>query len=276
MMDWSRHDFLGRIAALAAEIPSAPEIYIHCGAEFQLNGIFDEPPQLLKAGKDWDDGLGDQPNLDGALPELLFGTVAGVPVMAAMHCRSYAEGGGIRPVIFPDALAYRLGARKFIYIDAGISLDAELKPGKWAMLTDFISSYGFSPLDGLHPYLPVPFPNLGSALSQFLNSEIINAIAESEPVPMLCSCCGIPGFQQLSPAAADKARNDGAAVVAADLVLHLPFACALGCDASAMILAVSQMLPGYYPAAVREDYTETCRFFSPHLRRALKKAIPEI
>lgn len=275
-MKWRNHAFLAGVTELAAAIVPQPRIYLHFGAEFDIARLFDREPLSLVCGQDWDDGMGGTPNPDGFVPELLFGSVSGIPVMAAQHCRSCADGGGVQPIIFPDALAYRLGARDFIYLDAGISLEGELKAGKWAMLTDFISNYGFSPLDGMHSFMPIPYPNLGETLSQYLNSEIINALGENEPIPLLCTCCGVPGFQQPTPATADRARNEGAAIMVGDLVLHLPFACALGCRSAALTLAVSQMLPGYYPAVARDDFTETCKYCSRQLMRALKIAIPEI
>ena len=181
-MKWRDHAFLAGVTELAAAIVPQPRIYLHFGAEFDIARLFDREPLCLVCGQDWDDGMGGTPNPDGFVPELLFGSVSGIPVMAAQHCRSCADGGGVQPIIFPDALAYRLGARDFIYLDAGISLEGELKAGKWAMLTDFISNYGFSPLDGMHSFMPIPYPNLGETLSQYLNSEIINALGVTDSV----------------------------------------------------------------------------------------------
>ena len=275
-MNWQKHDFLSGIVEVAQTIMPRPRFYLHVADHFNLRGLFDSEPLILTAGENFFDNLGGKCNFSGALPHIVLGEVAGVSVMVATNCRTLADGGGVEPVLYPDVLAYHLGARNFIYIDTGISLNPDLKPGKWAMLTDFMSDYAISPLDGLHPFLPEPYPNLGDAFSQYLNSEIINSMSEKEPAPLLCTALGMPGYAQPTPAAAQRAHADGADIILRDLVLHLPLACALQCRTSAMVLAVAQMLPGTFPRITPGDFADTADFCSTQLIRTLRRCLPEI
>ena len=179
-------------------------------------------------------------------------------------------------VLFPTAVAEELGARRHIYVDTAISLDPELKAGKWGMLTDFINGYALSPLDGLHGLLEKPYPDLTDVFSQHQNSEIINALAEFGPPPRLCTFYGHPGFHACTRAEARLARNAGAELIGHDLVLHLIFSHALGCRVSALLLAGAQLLPDGGAPVRREEMRGTGHFCSAQLVNGLRKALAEL
>ena len=263
-------------AALRERLPGQPppQYYLHFGADYDLSRLFDAPAErfFLAQCSEWEGGA----NLDGEEPELRFGLCAGVPVVASCGGRRHAEGVGMAEVLFPTAVAEELGARSHIYVETAISLDPELKPGKWGMLTDFINGYAVSPLDGLHGLLDNPYPDFSEAFSQHQNSEIINALAEFGPPPRLCTFYGHPGFHACTRAEARLARAAGAEFIGHDLVLHLVFSHALGCRVSALLLAGAQMLPNGGARVTREEMRGTGHFCSPQLVNGLRKALAEL
>ena len=252
-----------------------PDYYLHFGAEYTLRELFDQPPEFIP----WTDLLPElppDPNLDGAQPAFLVGRCQDVPVLAATGNRRVAEGFGHRMALFPTALAASLGIRNHLFLDTAVSLSPDFKTGKWGMLTDFISDFSFSPLEGLHGLLPTPCPNLSDALNQIQNAEVLNALAEYGDPPRLCTYHGLPGFQLPTAAEANRTRRDGGDFLGHDLVLHLILAHAWGCRVSALALAGIQLLPGTRSHFQREDMLETSRLCSRQLTQGLRRAIREM
>ncbi len=267
----------GAAQALGSRFPQGapPHFYLHFGAEYALGELFDQPPEAIP----WTDLLPDfpsDPNLDGAIPTFLAGLCLGVPVLASVGNRRVAEGFGHFPALFPTALAAYLGIPNHIFLDTAASLSPEFKIGKWGMLTDFVSDFSFSPLEGLHGLLPTVCPNLSDALSQIQNAEVLNALAEYGDPPRLCTYHGTPGFQLPTAAEANRIRRDGGDFLGHDLVLHLILAHAWGCRVSALALAGIQLLPGTRSLFRREDMLETSRLCSRQLTQGLRRAIREL
>ncbi len=248
--------------------------YVHCGADYGMAGLFDEAPRefLLSELSGEDGGL----NLDGEEPRLLLGVVHGVPVAVASGVRRVAEGRGHLPALFPTALAARWGVRNHLFLDTAASLSPEFKAGKWGILSDFVSHFAFSPLEGLQGLLAHPWPDLSEALDQVQNSELVNALAEFGDPPRFCTVHGVPGFQLPTEAEAQRIRADGGDFLCHDLVLHVALSHAFGCRVSALVLAGVQLLPGRRSRFCREDLLETGKFCSKALRQGLRKAVREM
>ncbi|MBR6470906.1 MAG: hypothetical protein IKS83_03845 [Victivallales bacterium] len=253
----------------------SPRYFLRFDGGFDLTGLFDEEPQQRELLPH--PALPDWPNADNEPPLLLYGHCGGVPVLAHAGGWRTADGHGVLPALFPAAVAHAAGARNAIFFDCALSLNPDLKAGRWAMLTDFINGYAFSPLDGLHRDLERPFPNLSEALSQFQNSEIINALGAMGETPMLCTYLGRPGFHLATPAEAAVAHAQGADLVGHDLVLQLIFASAMAFRTSGMVLAGAQFLPGADVSRLtRQDFQEAAKFRSRQLMRTLRQAIAEL
>lgn len=256
----------------------APQLYLHFGCRFPLEGLFDpqQPVHCCTAGEF--DGTGDYPGMDGDAPQMRMGHIGGVPAMVVTGPRTLADGEGMLPVLFPDALAAALGCRSCILVDCGVSLNPDLKISGWAMLIDFINRFALSPLDGLHRMLKRHYPDLGGAISQYHTSEVINALAGNDgPVPLLCTAAGVPGFHVCTPAEAGACRKDGADMVVHDMVLHVIFSHAMGMDTAAMALAGAQILPGGAPPGIaRQEMLDTAAFKAETLIRGLRQAAPAL
>lgn len=252
-----------------------PQYFLRVDGGFVLQGLFDEPPQCRELLNH--PALPLRPNADEEPPQLLFGRCHGVPVLVHSGGWHTVDGHGILPGLFPTAVAHKAGARNALFIDCALSLNPDLKSGRWAMLTDFINGFAISPIEGLHRHLEKPFPNLAETLSQFQNSEIINALAVVGETPMLCTYLGRPGFHLATPAEAALARNQGADLLGHDLVLQLIFANAMAFRTSSLVLAGAQLLPG--GDAIRlawKDFHETASFCSQQLVRTLRRSIAEL
>ncbi|MBQ4480716.1 MAG: hypothetical protein II943_08765 [Victivallales bacterium] len=252
-----------------------PRYFLRVDGGFVLQGLFDDEPQCKVLLGHL--ALPPRPNADGEQPQILFGRCHGVPILVHAGGWRTADGHGVLPGLFPAAVAHSAGARNALFIDCALSLNPDLKSGRWAMLTDFINGYAFSPIEGLHRHLEQPFPNLAETLSQFQNSEIINALAVIGETPMLCTFLGRPGFHLATPAEAALARSQGADLLGHDLVLQLIFANAMGFRTSSLVLAGVQLLPGADATRLaRKDFLEAAAFCSPQLVRALRRSIAEL
>ena len=251
-----------------------PVFFLQFSAGFDMDGLFDAPPQELELSR-----LPMMPAFhtpDRHQPLLLFGDCGGHPVLAASGHRHLFEGLGVTPCILPTCLAWHLGIRRCAFIDPVLSLLPELKTGTWTLLTDFINGHHISPLDGLLPMLETPFPDMTHALSQHLNSELVNALSQVAVTPRLCIYEALPGAHFCTPAEAQMARAGHAELVGHDMVMEIIMAHALGCQVAALAL-VAEMAPleGARPLS-RSIMLDNCRFCSAPMLRGLRLAIAEI
>lgn len=263
---------------LEAILPQTPAFYLHLGGHFTAaaEALFDNEPHAIPL-RDLCPALPTTATQDGVEPALLHGTCRGVSVLVLRGERRLAEGVPAWTALFPTALAAFAAIESHIFVDTGLSLHADLKAGHWAMLTDFINGYGFSPIDGLHHLAPQPFADMAQVFSQHQNSELLNGLAQFGDSPMLCTGMGIPGFHVCTPAEAKRHQADGADIVSHELVLHLMLAAAFGCRLSAMVLAAAQLLPARPTGALtRQDILATAEFCTPQLLAGLKAAIADL
>lgn len=249
----------------------APRIFLQCGSGFSTDALFDEPPQSAELNS-----LPGMPHLmtpDKSHPMLLFGHVNGMPVLATHGHRHLYEGYGILPCILPVCVASAAGCGVVILIDSGLSLMKDIKVGSWMLLTDFINGHNCSPLDGNHNMLDNAFPDMTNALSQHLNSELMNALDSIGICPKLGVFMSRPGSQFCTVSEANFARLCGADIVGHDLVMEIITAHALGCKVSAFALAALNA-PTYYSNPLsRADLVETCQFCSRDIMRGIRKGI---
>jgi len=251
----------------------APAFYVQCGSGFEPERLFDAPPQTMELRS-----LPEMPEHqtpDQEHPLLLFGTVKGVHVLATNGHRHLYEGCGTLPCILPLCIANRLGVNAMVFIDGGLSLNNEIKPGTWMLLTDFINTHGCSPLDGNHEILPNAFPDMTNALSQHLNSELVNALSSVGITPRLGVYMSRPGSQFCTVSEANTARAAGADLIGHDLAMEIIMAHALGCQVSAFALA-TLMAPDYYSRKLtREAFLDACHYCSIDMMRGLRTGIRE-
>ncbi len=274
----SRLDILAGEAANAVrdflQIGGSPGFFIQFGSGFDPAPLFDGEPRTMETGRL--PGMPVHMTPDEQHPLLLFGKAGGIPVLAARGHRHLYESCGVLPCVLPVCMAARLGIGNVILVDSGLSLNSELKPGKWLLLTDFMNAHHCSPLDGCQDMLPDPFPDMTCALSQHLNSELVNAMASVGISPMLGVYMSRPGSQFCTVAEAEAARRSGADMLGHDLAMEIIMAHALGCKVSAFALA-ALAAPDYYSTRPlrRRDMLDACAFCSYDLMRGLRIGIRE-
>ncbi len=250
------------------------EFFLQFGPGFDTVALFDREPLRLPLSQL--PGMPLQATPDQVQPCLLFGVSRGVPVLVSQGHRHLSEGLGLYPCILPLATAWHLGIRMHLFIDNGISLIPEIKTGNWTLLTDFLNGYAFSPLDGLHELLEQFFPNLNHALSQELNSEVVNALDQVGINFRLCTYQAVPGFHFCTGAEAELARKNGADILGHDLVMEIILSHALGCRVSAAVLACGQNLNAGHTSLKRHEAVATCQFCGTEFLRGLGLALQEI
>ena len=250
-----------------------PTVFVECGTGFEPERLFDGECQSLELNRL--PGMPQQKTPDQEHPLLLYGEANGVPVLATKGHRHLYEGGGILPCILPLCTAHRLGVNTVILLDSGLSLQKEIKPGTWVLLTDFINYHHVSPLDGNHSMLENAFPDMTCALSQPLNSELMNALHFVGISPRLGVYLSRPGSQFCTVSEANAARSAGADIIGHDMVMEIIMGHALGCKVSAFALA-TVMAPDFYSQPLsRANVLDVCRFCSSDMMRGLRRGIRE-
>lgn len=251
-----------------------PEFFIQFGAGFNLDGLFDDEPQEIPLASL--PGMPDYPNPDDLHPMILFGFANKIPILVAKGHRHLYEGLGAFPCVLLVCVAKQLGIDRHIFIEPALSLNNELKPGTWTLLTDFINGHVVSPLDGMHHILESPFPDMTEALSQFQNSELVNAFSGVGINVRLVVYMARPGSQVCTVAEAEAARRAGADTVGHDLIMEIIMAHALKCRVSSFaLIADNAPLPTTRPTS-RRKILETCAFCSRDFIRGLRLAFNEI
>ena len=252
---------------------SHPRFFLQCSSAMNPKGIFDSHPQTVPLNML--PGMPKHEIPDGGHPELMFGKINGHAVLATNGHRHLYEGLGAAPCVLPLCTAHELGANAAILVGAGLSLKKEIKPGNWMLLTDFINGHHCSPLDGNHAMLENPFPDMTFALSQHLNSELVNALDSVGISPKLGVYMSRPGSQFCTVSEANAARGNGADILGHDLVMETIMGHALGMEVSAFALA-ALAAPGVHSRPLsRGDYLENCRFCIKDLLRGLRTGIKD-
>ncbi len=249
----------------------APRIFLQCSSAMHPEPVFDTAPQALPLNEL--PGMPKHEIPDGGHPELLFGKINGYPALASNGHRHLFEGVGVTPCVLPLCIAHALGAQAAIFVGAGLSLKNEIKPGTWMLLTDFINGHNCSPLDGNHIMLQEAFPDMTFALSQHLNSELMNALDAVGLSPRLGVYMSRPGSQFCTVSEAMSARNNGADILGHDLVMEIIMGHALGMQVSSFALAALNAPNVYSRPLSRKDYLDNCQFCIKDLLRGLRTGI---
>ena len=112
----------------------------------------------------------------------LFGTVAGVPVVAMKGRVHYYEGYEVSDVVMPIRLMGLMGAKILFLTNAAGGIDLSFEPGDLMLIRDHISSFVPSPLIGPNiEELGTRFPDMGKVYDPKLR-ELVKRVAEAEGV----------------------------------------------------------------------------------------------
>ncbi|MFA6816075.1 MAG: hypothetical protein WCS73_07255 [Lentisphaeria bacterium] len=248
--------------------PQAPyAFFLQFGSGFDCNALFKEQPQelLLRTIPGQESFL----HPDFIEPTFYSGkTKDDIPILVLAGHRQSSEGNGLLPLLIPVTAAHLLKIHHHIYIEPAISLNTEMKPGSWAVLSDFINGHSVSPLDGQNHWLENSYPDLNEALSQEQNSHIINNLHKVGIQTRLCTYLSIPGYHLCTAAEVKNAASE-ADILGHNLVMEIILAYAMGCQVSACVLITGQIAVGHQRKINRKDILETCKFCSQQFMRGL-------
>jgi len=113
---------------------------------------------------------------------LLFGYLAGKPVLCLQGRFHYYEGYSMEQVVFPVRVMAAMGIKLLIVTNASGSFRQDLEPGQIVLLTDHINFMGTNPLIGKNDeQLGERFPSMNQPYSLAIH-ERIERIAEQNKI----------------------------------------------------------------------------------------------
>lgn len=176
--------------------------------------------------------------------KFLFGTYAGVPLVAMAGRVHYYEGYDIHDVVMPVRLMGLLGARRLLLTNAAGGIDLSFRPGDLMMITDHITSFVPSPLIGQNvDAWGTRFPDMSRVYSPRLMDLMREAAAERN-VPLREGVyLQTTGPQFETPAEIKMFRSLGASAVGMSTAVEAVAARHLGMEIAG-ISCISNMAAG--------------------------------
>jgi purine-nucleoside phosphorylase len=212
----ARLDALER--AVRARTAARPRIGIVLGSG--LGGLADELADQVAIGFDELPGW-PAATAPGHAGRLLFGRLAGVPVVMLQGRLHLYEGNPPGLVVQPVLLMGRLGASTVVLTNAAGGVDPTFGPGTLMVIADHLNLTGRTPLLGANAdELGTRFPDLTEAWSPRLR-RALHAAAMAEHVTMVDGVyAGLLGPAYETPAEVRMLRTLGADAVGMSTVLE--------------------------------------------------------
>ena len=118
-----------------------------------------------------------QSTVAGHSGKLIFGTIAGVPVMAMQGRFHFYEGYPMKDVTYPEVVMKGMGIKYLMVSNAAGGLNFDFQAGDFMMITDHIMNFVPSPLIGPNiNELGVRFPDMSNIYRKELQ-EILRSTA---------------------------------------------------------------------------------------------------
>ncbi|MBI5367532.1 MAG: purine-nucleoside phosphorylase [Planctomycetes bacterium] len=122
--------------------------------------------------------------VQGHAGKLVFGALAGRPIVALQGRAHYYEGYDIRETTYPIRVLARLGVRVLLVTNSAGSATKEMRPGDLMLIADHINLLGQNPLRGPNAdELGPRFPDLSAAYDPEL-ADLAERAALDEGVPL--------------------------------------------------------------------------------------------
>ena len=152
--------------------------------------------------------------VEGHKGRFVFGYVGETPIVIMQGRVHYYEGYSMEDVVLPTRLMKLMGAKVLFLTNASGSVNPELQPGDFMMLTDQIASFILSPLRGENrEELGVRFPDITEVYNRNLRN-IIKQVADDLDISVKDGIyIQLPGPQFESPAEIRMCRMLGADAV---------------------------------------------------------------
>ena len=148
-----------------AQIPAPPEVAIVLGSGL---GFLADRVIHNRVVIDYDQIPGfEPPSVEGHAGRVVYGDLAGVPVLMYQGRFHYYEGHSLDSVTLPARVAANLGAKLMILTAATGGIATGLAPGDLCCISDHINMLGVNPLRGRHDErLGKRFPDMTEVYSR--------------------------------------------------------------------------------------------------------------
>ena len=124
-----------------------------------------------------------QSTVAGHSGKLIFGTIAGVPVMAMQGRFHFYEGYPMKDVTYPEVVMKGMGIKYLMVSNAAGGLNPEFKAGDIMLITDHINLFPEHPLRGKNEdSIGTRFPDMNNAYNRDLIS-LAEKVAASNNIP---------------------------------------------------------------------------------------------
>lgn len=122
--------------------------------------------------------------VQGHSGKLIFGTLAGVPVMAMQGRLHFYEGYSMADIVFPERVMWRMGVKVLMVSNAAGGLNPKYVPGDIMLIQDHINLFPEHPLRGENDErMGTRFPDMGNAYDRDLIA-LAEEIADEESFPL--------------------------------------------------------------------------------------------
>jgi purine-nucleoside phosphorylase len=208
---------------------------------------------------------------------LLFGEMAGQPVMAMQGRLHLYEGYSPAEVTFPVRVMQAMGVRRLIVTNAAGGLNPNFRPGDVMLITDHINLTGENPLTGPNvDCWGLRFPDMSRAYDRKLISLAQKAAKRSDIPVHRGVYVGLKGPSMETPAETRFLKMAGADAVGFSTVQEVIAAVHGGMQVLGISIITNVNDPEHPVPAVLEDIIATARRASPSLEKLLVGIIGQL
>lgn len=204
----------------------------------------------------------------GHAGKLLFGTLAGVPLVLMAGRFHYYEGYSMQQLTFPVRVLKKLGIRRLLVSNAAGSTNPDYQIGDVVFLDDHINLFPDNPLRGANDDRLGPrFPDMSSTYDRELNAKALELAAAHGIRAHTGVYAGVAGPNLETPAEYNYIHTIGGDVVGMSTVPEVLVARHMGLPVFAFSVVTDL---GYPPEAIRptthEDVVAAATAVGPRLR----------
>ncbi|MEZ5083656.1 MAG: purine-nucleoside phosphorylase [Bacteroidales bacterium] len=208
---------------------------------------------------------------------LIFGKLAGKPVLAMQGRFHYYEGYSMQEITFPVRVMKELGIKYLLISNAGGAMNPDFKKGSLMLIDDHINLLGSSPLIGPnHNDLGHRFPDMSQPYSKFINDKLERIAGEENIVLNKGVYVAVSGPNLETRAEYRFLRGIGADVVGMSTVPEAIVANHAGLPCSAISVLTDECDPDNLKPINIEDIIATAMEAEKDLIRLFKRLIEEL
>lgn len=209
--------------------------------------------------------------------KLIYGQLAGKPVLAMQGRFHYYEGYSMQEITFPVRVMKELGIKYLLISNAGGAMNPDFKKGSLMLIDDHINLLGSSPLIGPnHNDLGHRFPDMSQPYSKFINDKLERIAGEENIVLNKGVYVAVSGPNLETRAEYRFLRGIGADVVGMSTIPEAIVANHAGLPCAAISVLTDECDPDNLKPINIEDIIATAMEAEKDLIRLFKRLIPEL